>query len=104
LKQKSVATAFEQMLNTAKWLAQGEVCLWFAAWSIRRKGEMDMRLDRAAHWLRWIVVVGGWLLASIPGGKYGAPRAVAGLVGLAFLCWPNIAQHTVGLTRRRRPN
>lgn len=92
------------MVITAKWLAQAEVCLWFAAWAIRRKGEMDLRLDRAAHWLRWMVVVAGWLLASIPGGRYGAPRAAAGLIGLLFLCWPNIAQHTVGLVRRCRAN
>jgi hypothetical protein len=95
-----MAPILEETLANARRLAQLEVCIWFAAWSIRRRGELDEKLDRAALALRWVVAVAGWLLASRPGPGY--VRAVALILSLAFLCWPNLAWHTVSLARRLR--
>jgi hypothetical protein len=91
---------FDQMWSVATRLAAAEICIWLVIWSIRRRGEMDEKLDTTAKLIRWAFVVGGWLLASIPGGKFGPFRAVAGVLGLIFLCWPNFAYHVAHLVRR----
>ena len=90
---------FEQMWSIASRLAGAEICIWLIVWSIRRRGEIDEKLDPTGKLIRWGVVLGGWLLASIPGGRFGPFRAVVGLLGLAFLCWPNLAYHTARLLR-----
>lgn len=91
----------EQMWANASRLAQAEVCIWFVVWGIRRKGEMDEKLDRTMHMVRWAIACGGWLLASIPGTRFGPARAVIGIVGFAFLCWPNFAYHLTNVFRRK---
>jgi hypothetical protein len=65
-------------------LAAGAVSVWLFFWPIRRKSEVDFKLDRAGQLVRWsIVIVGGVFL-------------------LAFLAWPNFAYHLV-LQFRRSP-
>lgn len=92
---------FDQMWSNASRLAAAEICIWLVVWSIRHRGELDEKLDVTAKLIRWAVVLGGWLLASIPGGKFGPFRAVAGVLGLLFLCWPNFAYRLGNLFRRK---
>jgi hypothetical protein len=91
-----------QMLSNARRLAEAETCIWLLVWSLRRRADLDERLDRAAHAIRWLIAIGGWILLSIPGPTLGPLRAIAGVMGLAFLCWPNFAYHLLRLLRRRR--
>jgi hypothetical protein len=93
----------EQMSANASRLAQAEICVWVVVWSIRRRGEMDEKLDRTTLVVRWAVVCAGWLLASIPGPKFGPARGIAGILGFAFLCWPNFAYYLMRFLRRHRP-
>ena len=86
-----MASVMEQIWASAGSLAQLGVSIWLPFWVIRRKGEMDEELDRAAQAVRWGLVIGGWLLASVPLGRFSPVRAAAALLGLAFLCWPNLA-------------
>ena len=97
-----MAGMFRQMFANAALLGQIGICIWLVVWSIRRRGDMDEKLDRTAKAFRWAVVGAGWILAAVPGGRLGPPRAVAGVLGLAFLCWPNLAYHFVNFLRREK--
>lgn len=71
------------------------VNVWFAFWAIRRRGELDIPLDRTAKAVRWMVALS---FLSFP---FAFPHLIdsyafrlsVGLVGWAFLCWPNLAFH-----------
>ena len=72
--------------------------VWFCSWGIRRAGEFDYPLDFTAKVIRWALVV--LLLGageSFPG--LSAYRLALGLVGMAFLAWPNFAYHLTRLLR-----
>ena len=78
--------------------------VWFAFWAIRRRGELDIPLDRTAKALRWIVAIS---FLSFP---FAFPHLIdsyafrisVGLVGWAFLCWPNLAFYLTKLLRVMR--
>jgi len=36
----------------------------------------------------------------LPGPNFAAVRIVAGISGIAFLAWPNLAHHTMGLAEQ----
>ena len=80
-----------QILNNSSFLFKTSLSIWFAAWAIRYRSEIDEKLDRVAKIVRWSVVVFGYLIASLPGSKLGWVRVVAWFTGLLFLCWPNLA-------------
>src|ERR1700687_4552192 len=66
--------------------------LWAASWAIRKQWKLDYTLSGAAKLVRWtIVFVGFGLAASLPGASLAS--AVAGLIGLWYLCWPNYAYY-----------
>jgi len=92
---------FEQILANARFLAQSGVCIWFVFWAYRRKYELDEKLDRRAKIVRWLVVAVCYVLASLPGPRFGPAKAVAMVGGLAFFCWPNFAYRLTNLFRRR---
>jgi len=78
--------------------------VWFVAWAIRHRGELDYQLDHAAQIIRWLFV------AFFLGVPIQAPRLLTspnlrmsfGIVGMAFLVWPNCAYHLTRLLRRWR--
>lgn len=68
------------------------VGVWIAVWAVRSKAEWDYRLSATAKAVRWAMVAIGYLLAgSVPGPRF--VRVILALIGLCFLCWPNLAYH-----------
>ena len=81
-------------------LAGCSISLWFVSWSIRRRSEVDEKLDSTAQITRWAVVASGYLAGSVPGPRFAIFKAILLLLGLAFPCWPNFAYHLTNLFRR----
>lgn len=75
------------------------ICVWLAFWAIRRKYELDYKLDRSMQALRWLVVVGAILLARYAAETSELLRVLSALVFLSFLAWPNLAYHLVRVSR-----
>lgn len=76
------------------WLLGKSTTIWLSVWAIRYKADWDYRLSTTAKMTRWGVVLGAYFLAaSLPGKELGTARVLIGLLGLAFLCWPNFAYH-----------
>jgi len=75
--------------------------LWFVFWAIRRRGELDVELDRVGQSVRWIFVILGFLLVAVF-SRLGLDYARIGalIVALGFLCWPNFAYHLTNTLRR----
>jgi len=75
-------------------LFQSSLGIWLSAWALRHKAALDFQLSSTAKALRWgIVVVSYGLAAELPGPARarGIARVVLGFIGMAFLCWPNLA-------------
>jgi hypothetical protein len=75
--------------------------VWFIGWALRHAGELDHQFDAADRIARWLVVVGcfgTWLyvhpLLALP-----TVRGWIGVVGFAFLVWPNFAYHLTNALR-----
>lgn len=74
-------------------------CIWFCAWAIRRKGELDYPLDLPAKIIRWVAVA---ILMGIPANFPELPINTARILifsGIAFLAWPNFAYHLTRFLR-----
>lgn len=85
-------------------LAANMVCVWFAFWAIRRKYEIDEKLDRKARIFRWTVVILGFAAAQLRGPEFAWVRVLSALSALAFLCWPNLARRLTGYGRQSDAN
>ena len=72
---------------------QKSLGLWFMFWAIRVSAGVDYKLNTRGRSVRWAVVIVGFALTSIPGARLGWFRVVAFLMGLSFLCWPNLAYY-----------
>jgi hypothetical protein len=75
--------------------------IWFVCWAIRHRGELDYDLDPTARAVRWLVVaVCFGLVLRLP-QLLNPPslRVCVGIVGIAFLVWPNLAYHTTRFLR-----
>jgi len=83
-------------------LAADVACIWFAVWAIRKRYDVDEKLDRAAQTVRWCIVATSFGLVLVPGPEFKLVRIVAGVLLLAFLCWPNFAYHLRQLFKRSR--
>jgi hypothetical protein len=70
---------------------RGSLGLWLMFWTIRFSGDIDYKLSARGKAIRWVVVVVCFALTSVPGTSLGWFRVSSYLVGLAFLCWPNLA-------------
>jgi hypothetical protein len=81
-------------------LAEGAASVWFVSWALRRRYELDYKLDRREQILRWAVIAFTFGLALLPGPNFAAVRIVVGISGIAFLAWPNLAHHTMGLAEQ----
>jgi uncharacterized membrane protein YcfT len=82
--------------ETIRYLSQlsgGAASAWFVAWVIRRRGEFDVRLTKLEQFVRWMVVAVCVPLTLLPGARLAILRLLAGLVGIAFVAWPNLAHH-----------
>lgn len=71
--------------------------MWFGVWAIRYKAGLDYKLSTRAGALRWAIVITFFALTALPGASLGWLRVSSFLVGLAFLCWPNLAYHSGNL-------
>ena|SRR5271157_92319 len=89
-----------QILNNASFLFKTSLSIWFLAWAIRYRAEIDEKLDGRAKALRWGVVGIGFLIASVPGSRFGWVRVLAYVIALLFLCWPNFAYRLRNAFRR----
>jgi hypothetical protein len=78
------------------------VCIWLVSWAFRRKYETDSPLDGTGQFLRWSFVVGGLSTGFLRGGNLGGLRVAGLVVGMAFLCWPNLAFHMVEILHKVR--
>ena len=72
---------------------QKSLGLWFMFWAVRVSAGVDYKLNTRGRSVRWAVVVVGFALTSIPGARLGWFRVIAFLMGLSFLCWPNLAYY-----------
>ena len=72
-------------------------CIWLSVWAFRKRYEVDEKLDPSMHVVRWSVVSAGLATIRIPGARWSALRVVGCVVGVGFLCWPNLAFRTVKL-------
>jgi len=72
-------------------LAQGAMCVWFVCWAIRRRYELDVKLSRKEQLARWFIVAIAFGLTLVGSPRLAALRIIAGLVGIAFFAWPNLA-------------
>lgn len=82
--------ALQPLTSQVELLLQASLGLWFSAWALRRKLGWDYKLSKAAQMVCWGVVGIGYGVATSTLGP-GPVRAVALVVGLCFLCWPNLA-------------
>jgi hypothetical protein len=83
-------------------LSAEAACIWFAFWAVRRKYELDYKLDRTAQTVRWLKVA-----ISVPLGQLGARifeplRIFSAFLFLAFLAWPSFAYQLTRLLRNLR--
>jgi hypothetical protein len=95
----SMDLTFRQFVSNAMLLAGCAINLWIAIWSVRRRGEFDLKLDRGTRKIRWSIVVAAWILASLPLSRFGPIRVAALFLGVAFLWWPNLAYYLMRLLR-----
>jgi hypothetical protein len=72
---------------------QKSVGLWLSVWAVRFSAGIDYKLSAQGKTIRWAVVVICFALTSVPGASLGWFRVSSYLIGLAFLCWPNLAYH-----------
>lgn len=88
----------------AKTVLTTSLALWFAAWAIRYKGDLDRKLDPISVRLRWGIVTGTHALVIFASDwlRYPATRVAVWAVGAAFLAWPNLAYHLIESLRRGR--
>jgi hypothetical protein len=88
----------------AKTVLETSLTLWFAAWAIRYRGDLDRKLDPIALRLRWGIVGGTHALVIFASEqlKYPALRIAVWAVGAAFLASPNLAYHLTESLRRCR--
>jgi hypothetical protein len=81
------------------WVAIANI--WFVAWAVRRKGELDYELDDVAKTIRWVVVLFCLGVSIFRPQVLGSPalRISVGFTGIAFLVWPNLAYYCTNLLR-----
>ncbi len=72
-------------------LASAVLGIYFSCWAIRYKAGLDYKLSRRAQVIRWSLVALAYAMIHLPGPGMAFARVTAGFVGLAFLCWPNLA-------------
>ena len=89
-------TALSALFNASLGLLVRASSIWFIVWAIRRKGDFDLELGAKEQVARWCIVLASFALAvTFKQSGQTIPRLVALGIGMAFLCWPNLAYHLV---------
>jgi heme A synthase len=97
--------ASDEIMSRAWSVAAKAIGIWFIFWAIRKKGEFDRELDITDQTVRWLLVsVSLGIVTFLIGTDSTVPRITALIVGLAFLCWPNLAYYLGSVFRRGRPD
>jgi hypothetical protein len=81
----------------ASQIASAAVSVWIVSRGIRRRLECDYELSRREQTLRWTVVLLAFGLTFATGSNLATMRVVAGIVGLTFVAWPNLAYYSMRL-------
>ena len=84
----------QTLVSHVSFLLQKSLGIWLAVWAIRYKADWDYKLSGTAKALRWSGI-GYTLAASLPGPPL--MRVVPGIIGISFLCWPNLSYHLTNL-------
>jgi hypothetical protein len=77
----------------AGYIIQRSLGIWLSIWAVRYGMSIDYRLGIRGKVTRWAAVLLCFGLTAVPGSKLGWFRIICYLVGLAFLCWPNLAYY-----------
>jgi hypothetical protein len=86
----------QTLVSNVSFLFQKSVGIWLSLWAIRYKADWDYQLSGTAKVVRWGVVgIGYTLAAALPGPAL--VRLVPGILGMCFLCWPNLGYHLTNL-------
>jgi hypothetical protein len=86
-----MVTTLSDTISYLSGLTAGAVSIWFFFWPLRRKYELDYKLDSTAQRVRWSIVLAGFGVALLPGPQFKTARIIAGIILVAFLAWPNFA-------------
>jgi|ERR1035438_8826128 hypothetical protein len=86
----------QTLVSHVSFAFQKSLGLWLSLWAIRYKAAWDYNMSDTAKAVRWGVVgIGYALAAALPGPPI--VRVVPGVLGMGFLCWPNLAYHLTNL-------
>jgi len=86
----------QTLVSHFSFLFQKSLGIWLSLWAIRYKADWDYKLSGTAKAVRWGVVGIGYTLAAVVPGPT-LMRVVPGVIGISFLCWPNLAYHLTKL-------
>jgi hypothetical protein len=81
----------------ASQLAEEAASVWFVSWALRRRYDLDYKLGGTEQILRWVVIGLAFGFTMLRGPGSALVRVIAGILGIAFLAWPNLAHHMMGL-------
>ena len=95
-----LAYAFQKLLGNWLIVWWEATRIWLIVWAIRHKAGIDYKLSGQARTVRWAIVAACFALTSVPGERIGWFRVFGGLVGIGFLCWPNLAYYLNSLFER----
>lgn len=84
----------------ASQIASCAVSVWFVSWALRRKYELDHKLTPTEQLIRSAIIVVAFGMTLLPGSNLAAVRIIAGMIGIGFVAWPNLAHHTAAMFQR----
>jgi hypothetical protein len=67
--------------------------IWFVAWGLRKKYELDETLDLRGWIVRAVVVLVGFMSLCFRSPEYMYARVIGGGAATAMIVWPNFAYH-----------
>ena len=84
------------------WIAIANI--WFVAWAVRHRGELDYELDSTAKLVRWLLAITCLGVAIRFPQLLNPPplRVCIAFLGVAFVVWPNFAYYLTRLLRSLR--
>ena len=84
------------------WIAIANI--WLVSWAVRHRGELDHELDSTAKFIRWMIAfVCLGVAVQFPHFLNPPPARVSvGMLGIAFLVWPNLAYYVTRFLRLLR--
>jgi hypothetical protein len=85
----------DQYLTNLSRIVSPAIGISFVVWAFRYRGEMDHKLTPLGKKIRWAIVLMSYGIAAIPTSFEWMifVRPPMGILGFAFLAWPNFAYH-----------